>query len=157
VARSQGAQGMVRLVCAKAGRGAPLNSVVSAQRKAVDLWDIFQQGQIEAARAAAGSARDTALNAQEKVQREIHRLESKIDGLALISQALWELIRQHTSLTDADIRAKVAEIDARDGRIDGRITGTPGSCAKCNRPTHSRQVSCMYCGEPIDKGHVFER
>jgi len=123
----------------------------------VDLWDVFQQGQIEAARSAAGSARDTALNAQEKVQREIHRLEAKVDGLALLSQALWELVREHTKLTDADIGAKVSEIDARDGRIDGRFTGPPGTCAKCNRPIHSRQAACMYCGDPIERSHVFER
>ncbi|QJR13556.1 hypothetical protein [Usitatibacter palustris] len=122
-----------------------------------DLWDVFQQGQIEAASAAAGSARDTALNAHEKVQREVHRLEAKIDGLALVSQALWELVRQHTSLTDADIQAKVAEIDARDGRIDGRLTGKVGVCVACNRPTHSRQSACMYCGAPIDRAHAFER
>jgi hypothetical protein len=123
----------------------------------VDIWDVFQQGQIEAASSAAGAARDTALNAHEKVQREVHRLESKIDGLALVSQALWELVREHTSLTDADIRAKIGEIDARDGRVDGRISGMASACAKCNRPIHSRQSACMYCGATIDRAHAFER
>ena len=124
----------------------------------MDFWDAFQQqGQIQSASIAAEAARDTALNAYEKVQREAHRLEAKIDGLALVSQALWELVRERTQLSDDDIRAKIAEIDARDGRIDGRITGMPGTCTKCHRPAHSRQATCMYCGTAIERHHIFER
>jgi hypothetical protein len=122
-----------------------------------DLFGFVSEGQIESARLTADAARDTALNAEEKVQREVRRLEARIDGLALRCQALWELVRERTSLSDADIRAKVSEIDARDGRVDGRITGTPGVCSKCGRPTHSRQSACMYCGTPIERSHVFER
>ena len=123
----------------------------------MDLWDLYQHGEIAAARARAGDAHDTALGAHERVLRESRRLEAKIDGLALLSQALWELVREHTTLSEADLRAKVAEIDARDGRIDGRITGTSTNCVSCERPTHSRQSACMYCGTPIERQNAFER
>jgi hypothetical protein len=42
----------------------------------VDLWDLVQQGQIEASRAAAESAHDIAPTALEKGQREFRRLEA---------------------------------------------------------------------------------
>jgi hypothetical protein len=123
----------------------------------VDLWDVFQQGQIEAASASANLAQTTALNAEDRVKCEIGRLEAKIDGLALVSQALWELVRERTNLTDHDIRAKVAEIDARDGRADGRLLGVPTECKRCGRSAHTRQTTCMYCGTGIERKHVFER
>lgn len=123
----------------------------------MDLWDVYQQGQIAAATATADSARQSAEHTYERTYREISRLEAKIDGLSLISQALWELVRERTQLDDQDMLAKVKEIDARDGRVDGRITGLPGECAQCNRPTHSRQSACMYCGCPIARNHVFGR
>ena len=123
----------------------------------VDFWDVFQQGQIEAASASAQLAQSTALNAEDRAKREIARLESKIDGLALVSQALWELVRERTGLTDDDIRARIEEIDARDGRSDGRLLGGPTTCKGCGRSAHTRQVACMYCGTAIERKHVFER
>ena len=123
----------------------------------VDLWDVFQQGQIESASASAHLAQTTALNTEDRVKREIGRLEAKIDALALVSQALWELVREQTTLSDDDIRAKIAEIDERDGRVDGRLLGGPIQCVGCGRPAHTRQSACMYCGTKIERKHVFER
>jgi len=122
-----------------------------------DLWDVYQQGQIESASATADLAHSAVLNAEDRAKRQIARLESKIDGLALVSQALWELVRERTNLTDEDIRAKMSEIDQRDGRVDGRLLGGPTACKGCGRPVHSRQSTCMYCGSAIDRKHVFER
>jgi hypothetical protein len=122
-----------------------------------DVWDLYQQGQIDSVTETPGAAkRDGAQNA-DRVQREVLRLESKIDRLALISQALWELLREKTSLSDQDIETKMTEIDLRDGRKDGRITGTVTICPKCARPAHTRDRVCPYCGAAIDRGHIVEK
>ena len=123
----------------------------------VDLWDIYQHGQIEAANAAADAARDTALGVEERARRHVARLEARIDALSLLSQAMWELVRERTSLSDDDLRAKVAEIDVRDGRLDGRMLGSATQCKGCGRSAHTRQSACMYCGTAIERKHVFER
>ena len=123
----------------------------------MDLWDVYQQGQINAAAATADMAQNVALNAEERAKRESARLEAKIDALALVSQALWELVRERTNLTDDDIRAKIVEIDGRDGRVDGRLLGTPTKCPNCGRDAHTRQAACMYCGTSLPRKHVFER
>ena len=98
-----------------------------------------------------------ALSADERAKRHIARLEAKIDGLALVSQAMWELLRERTQLTENDIRAKVSEIDARDGRLDGRMLGTSLKCEGCGRDVHTRQQACMYCGAAVRREHVFDR
>jgi hypothetical protein len=85
-----------------------------------DLWDLFQQGQIDHARDTAEFAkRDAAQNA-DRLQKEVLRLEAKIDRLAIISQALWELVRDKTHLTEKDIEARIAVMDAKTGRSQAR-------------------------------------
>jgi len=123
----------------------------------IDLWDLFQQAQIDSAAWKADAARRDAAQASDRLHSEALRLEAKIDALALICQALWELLRQETGLREAEIAKKIEEIDLRDGKKDGRITGRPLKCTKCGRPTHTRQRVCMYCGAPIADGHLVEK
>ena len=120
------------------------------------LWDAYQQVQIHSLNSQAKHRKDEATRLEDRMRYDLGRLESKIDGLALVTQALWELLRRHTDLTDADILARMAEIDLRDGRKDGRISGVPVDCPSCKRPAHTRQRACMYCGTPIDGQHITE-
>jgi hypothetical protein len=122
-----------------------------------DLWDVYQQGQISSAADAASAAKRDAAHTDARLHREVLRLESKIDGLALICQALVEILRDRGGVSEADIEAKMREIDDRDGRSDGRIVGKPTKCPKCQRPAHTRQRVCMYCSAPIAGGMLVER
>jgi len=121
------------------------------------LWDLIQQGQISQANANAESAKQDSANTSERLHKEVLRLEAKMDRLAIITQGLWELLSEKTGLTENDIEAKIAEIDLRDGRADGKITGKPTTCPKCARPTHTRLRSCPYCGTALDKAHIVEK
>lgn len=121
-----------------------------------DLWDIVQQIQINQANTTAEYAKDTSLSNSDRIHKEVQRLEAKIDSLAIISQALWEVLREKTDLTEKDIEGKIAEIDIRDGRRDGKITGKPAQCPACDRPTHTRLKACPYCGTALNKPHVVE-
>lgn len=106
---------------------------------------------------ARQDSRRTAESARLKLHDEIYRMEAKLATMALICQALYELLRDKVGLDDAMVEAKMQEIDMRDGRADGRITGQPTTCPKCNRPTHTRLRLCMYCGAPISGNHLVEK
>ena len=121
------------------------------------LWDLIQQGQIGRATAAAETAKFDARNNAERLHKEVIRLEAKLDRLAIITQSLWELLSEKTNLTESDIKARIAEIDARDGRQDGKITGQPIECSQCGRTAHSRLRACPYCGSPLETGHLVEK
>lgn len=121
-----------------------------------DLWDIVQQIQINEVGRTAGYAKDTSRSNSDRTHQEVQRLEAKIDTLAIISQALWEVVREKTDLTEKDIEARIAEIDIRDGRKDGKITGKPTQCPACDRPTHTRLKACPYCGTTLKKTHIVE-
>jgi len=44
---------------------------------------------------------------------------------------------------------RMAEIDQRDGRKDGKMGGAPVPCRKCGRITNTVQKYCVYCGDPV--------
>jgi hypothetical protein len=122
-----------------------------------DLFDVFQQGQIAQAQANASSAKDDASRTGNRLVSETQRLESKIDGLALICQALIEILRDSGGVSESAIEKKIREIDLRDGKADGRIIGKPLECTQCRRPAHTRQKVCMYCGTAIKNGMLVEK
>ena len=122
-----------------------------------DLWDVYQQGQISSAADTAAAAKRDAAHTDARLHNEVLRLESKIDTLALICQALVEILRDRGGVSEPDIEAKMKDIDIRDGRSDGRIIGKPTECPKCHRSAHTRQRVCMYCSTPIEGGMLVER
>lgn len=92
---------------------------------------------IDAARAGA-----KAQSAHEKYRQ----LEERVEKLILLNLAMWELIKERTQLTEADLVKRVAEIDLRDGVADGKITRTVKKCKECGKVMSSRHSNCLYCG-----------
>ena len=91
-------------------------------------------------------ARESAMSA-DKTRKNTERLY-------LVVQAMWELLKDKAGLTDADLDAKVQEIDMRDGRLDGQdSTQTdPLTCRQCGRTILSGQAQCSWCGTQAEGG-----
>lgn len=99
-----------------------------------------------AAQGAASDAREDARAARTAV--EITRWD--IERLLMITEALWTLMKKEHGYTDAELIRLVAEIDARDGRIDGRVAPEPPEpCRQCGRMPAKRRPTCLYCGSPV--------
>ena len=69
---------------------------------------------------------------------------------------MWELIRENTRLEDQDILERAKQIDARDGKSDGKISTAILICPACERKNNSAKKQCMYCGEDLPREHIFE-
>ena len=106
------------------------------------FFDLYQQSLIGQAQTDAASAQGKA----ERATARIEDLERRTDRLALACQALWELLRANSGLTDEQVFAKMAEIDLKDGVADGRITGRLMNCTSCGRAIRSTRPKCLYCG-----------
>lgn len=116
------------------------------------IWDIYQQGKIQ-------SAQDTAERAANKVDRsaeELTHLRRHVERLTLTCQALWELLRERNIATEAELEARILEIDLRDGKADGRIGTQIIACSSCGSNTNSRRQTCVMCGAPLTREHIFE-
>jgi len=119
----------------------------------MDLWNIIQHYQIKEARNEARSASDRASRQETKVANGNDRIER----LMLATQAMWELVREHTGLTDTHLLAKMEEIDGRDGMQDQKIGVEIIDCPHCGRKTNTRSGTCIYCGKAVEDSHVLAR
>jgi hypothetical protein len=104
------------------------------------LWDGFTVGHPSSAAQAS----------REQIE---HRLEQQ----ALVSRALWELLKKHAGLEERDLVAKVAEIDLRDGSLDHRLKSPLLDCPNCGNKVNARRRFCAYCGFKDFPTDVFER
>jgi hypothetical protein len=116
------------------------------------IWEAYQQTKIAGAERTA----ERAMSKADRYAADIANVQRQIDRLTLACQAMWELLRDRSDLTEQDIESKMNEIDGRDGTLDGKIGTTLADCPSCGRPTNSRRSSCLMCGAPLARQHQFE-
>lgn len=113
------------------------------------LWDLFQQSQISGLESRTSRAEAAASRAVSEASRRVDELEDRLDRMALVNTALFELLCAKLGVTGEEIKAKVQEVDLRDGQADGKLGTAPvAPCRKCNRPISRKHARCLYCGEP---------
>lgn len=119
----------------------------------IDLfWNLRQERQIGQATARAESARSDS-QAQESSLVDLNR---RFERLALVTQALAELLTERAHVSQADLVAKIDEIDMRDGVRDGRVSLMRRSCPKCGREVAGHRTTCLYCGASLDAASPFD-
>jgi len=107
----------------------------------------------QSARASARSASADARNAKS----QILFLESEIERLLMITEALWSFLRDQHDFDDDELVRRVADIDLRDGRLDGRVAKSePVECQNCGRKLGRRRATCFYCGSAV-ASDMFKR
>ena len=116
------------------------------------LWQTYDQTRSVQAQLTADKAERTAEGAADRLAA----LQNHVERLSLACQALWELLRDRTELTEEDLEAKVVEVDMRDGRLDAKIGTTQQDCPACGRKTNSTRSICIMCGAPLKRPHQFE-
>jgi hypothetical protein len=114
--------------------------------------DMNQDRRILEIQGSASEAKSLAKDASEKIEE----LQGRVDHLTLVCAAMWELLRDTGKLTEQDLSVKIADIDSRDGKIDGTLGSQVPVCASCKKPLLRSQTRCIYCGQPAAKGSVFE-
>jgi hypothetical protein len=90
------------------------------------------------------------------VDLEVAELKDLVAKMALVNQALYELLKARTGITDEDLRLKVREIDRRDGAEDGRMHSRPVHCPKCHTVVSAGALSCPGCGATIAPKSPYE-
>ncbi len=91
-----------------------------------------------------------------QASNQVMHLRREVDRLLMITEALWEIVRDREGLTDDQLIAKIDEIDMRDGAIDGqRAKEAPTDCGECGRTLARRQPVCIYCGTDAENRDPF--
>ncbi len=91
------------------------------------------------------------------VRLENQTLRAEVEKLYLITAAMWALLKETQGLTDEALARRMAQVDAADGTVDGRVTpGEPKSCGHCGRKLTKRKPLCLYCGATVRR-EIFDR
>ncbi len=101
-----------------------------------------------ASKAAGDAAR--AKSKARSVEREVRVLEANLAKSLMISEALWEIVRDQHGLTEKALHDKLYEVDMRDGVLDGKNQRQAAKCPNCHHTVSGRHAACIYCGQVID-------
>ena len=100
---------------------------------------------------------DRAAPKSESMSKKVAYLEEKIEFMRVANQALWEIVSEKCGVTVDEFKARVMEVDVRDGALDGRVTMRILDCPNCHQKVHSKRALCLYCEAPLQlgKGNIF--
>lgn len=88
---------------------------------------------------------------------ELEALKFDVERLLLITEALWNIIREKHGAEETELIKQITALDMEDGKLDGRKPRTPPQpCPKCGRTLIKNRPRCFYCAEPI-AADPFER
>jgi len=115
----------------------------------VNLFDFFHHFRINSTQSTS-----TQANARSYQNRsDLRIVEEKVDSLALICQAMWELLEER-GFDSNDLIKKIEEIDLRDGVVDGKITKLT-HCPECKHKLGKRHNECFWCGASIPQNNFL--
>ena len=101
-------------------------------------------------RSTAAAMRTTA---EAVAEGAVIPIEQRLDSLELACAGMWNLLKTKYDLTDEELIASIREVDARDGKLDGRLGIDPNeTCPSCNRKVLLRRgAHCAWCGETLNR------
>ena len=115
------------------------------------IYDLHQSSQIGISRQEAKDAARRANKAESLCEELMQRHEE----MALVCQALLELVQERTGVTNEELEKKVLEVDLRDGKADGRMKAQVLECPTCGRNVSSIRPVCIFCGSKAETGRAF--
>ncbi len=88
---------------------------------------------------------------------KILKLEQDVERLLMITQALWEILKEQLEVGEDELFQRVAEIDLRDGQLDGKVAKAEAPmCPHCGRKMIGLKPVCLWCGKPAMRD-LFDR
>ncbi len=94
-------------------------------------------------------------NAEFMAER-VAELEERVDRLALLSMAMWTLLKKNTELDDEELMKQVTALDLQDGKLDGSVYASVIECPECHRPVSRRHRKCLYCEHDLGSNGAFD-
>lgn len=111
----------------------------------MDAFDIYQQHRIRRTDERIRFNEQANDHRHQRARDEVVELHTRIDRLLLVNEALWQLVRDRTGLTDHDLAAKLHQLDSLDGKPDGRRQPNATDCS-CGAKVNPKAPRCVFCG-----------
>jgi len=117
------------------------------------LFDIAQETRIRGAQNTAEKASERTID----LSASADTLKRRLDVMALANQALFEILQSRLGIAEEEVIIRMAEIDARDGKKDGKMNPRVVDCVRCSKKVSTSRMRCMFCNEIVSQGHLFEK
>ena len=118
------------------------------------IWDLYQSSRIN----QLDTKLDRVLDAEAREEAAHHvavDLDDKVNRLALICRAMFELLQQSSGLSEEQLTKKILEIDLRDGQADGCMTPRGKVCPTCGATMSPKFGRCLFCGYKDESASSF--
>ena len=79
-------------------------------------------------------------------RQHVQMLESELNQLKLVTEALWEIVREDGKHIEAHLIRKMQRIEDGETRWIAPEGPGAGDCRGCGRALPANQVNCVYCG-----------
>ncbi len=99
----------------------------------------------------AGRQASAAASAARKVRSESEALVDRVERLALMTEALWILLRDRFDVQEEELLKIARDLDLSDGKLDGRVQRAASECPGCRRMVGKRHAKCLYCGTEMPR------
>jgi hypothetical protein len=119
----------------------------------IDIFDVYLQAQIS----GLGSLQAETDRRVTSTGDKLCELEQRYERMSLVTNALWQLLKAHTGLTDVDLKKYIEKVDLADGVRDGKISRSKGAtdCPHCSRRVLKSATVCAWCGGRLALGNPF--
>lgn len=109
------------------------------------IWDIIQNVQIENLKVRQRTGDLAAEDHLSRLRAHDIRLNDRLDHLALVTEAMWEMLSERNGITVAELAERVRAIDA------GQVKRTSGldhelRCSSCEAVIPATMQKCQFCG-----------
>ncbi len=119
------------------------------------FWNLYQQRQISQLQSERRKeTAETELTARREASRQVEQLNERLDKMVMVVHAVWTLLAERTNVTEAELFARITEIDAQDGTVDGRVTRQPVKCS-CGATVCMKFNRCLFCGKEYSGQGAF--
>lgn len=122
----------------------------------MDMYDLVQRKQIASTRKSVNMVANEVNHQARRTDMELHALETRVERLITVNEAMWQLLCETTGLTDAHLAYRIYEIDMADGVRDGQKKVRAARCG-CGAMVNARLESCQFCGAPAPERSVFDK
>jgi hypothetical protein len=100
---------------------------------------------------AKDRVRETQVLAQQASSENL-KLKDEIHHLAIIVEAMWELLKSTTGTSDEDLRKQIVEVEFEKAKAHTSMTV---KCKSCARPVSLKTKTCLFCGEKVETKEIF--
>ena len=92
---------------------------------------------------------------QERLRSDTTQLD--VEKLFMITEAMWNILKEKHGYADEDLVRMVQDIDLRDGQLNGKVAKqAKPPCSNCGRKLIGKHPVCLYCGT-VSARAPFER